>query len=220
MPISATWRAREPWTLAEASSMSKEITRRAAMQAMRENRDQPEHRHERGAAGICGWLGDRRDSCAGRICRLDGWPPPPGRCRRRPGLSPPPGMPPPGCRGRRACRRRRRRRRLACIWRIMTSGFCFGGIQKTWRISSPLAPMAMVSSSCSGRRPWISQSYCHSIERPSSTRHSKYATSVSRTISAKGFLSTRVLLEGGRGVFEDFVFVISAARCRGSRCGV
>ena len=34
MPISATWRAREPWTLAEASSMSKEMTRKVAMQAM------------------------------------------------------------------------------------------------------------------------------------------------------------------------------------------
>ena len=50
MPISATCRAREPWILAEAISMSKEMTRRAVMQAMREDRDQPEHRHERGAA--------------------------------------------------------------------------------------------------------------------------------------------------------------------------
>ena len=34
MPISAIWRAREPWILAAASSMSKEMTRSAAMLAI------------------------------------------------------------------------------------------------------------------------------------------------------------------------------------------
>ncbi len=54
----------------------------------------------------------------------------------------------------------------------------------------------------------MSQSYCHSIVRPSNTRHSKNATSSNNTISANGSLSTRRTAEGGRGAFQDFVFVI------------